>query len=298
MAAVRAMPAGFRGVEAYYLQGLLAQGDRDGHLALPLEHRVFLAGLRVQAQVQAGPGAAAGGGGAPGDQLGGGEEDLVPGGLQSQDGAVPGALPGHVPTHHEPQGLPSWEVAHSTYVATRRHLPKAAREDWARVWAGAVLDVCADPTSVRRWLLLYILPRCVLPAHPPVPGNSLAQVVRAACRKWRDGKAAELWREATGGREEVATEGGGAPRRRRISRKQREQEQEATQEERNARRAKVLLQENQLARAARALVSRGVDQSSAAARMEMEVKHPQVRLVEPPHEEHACPPISLNSREV
>ena len=75
-------------------------------------------------------------------------------------------------------------------------------------------------------------------------------------------------------------------------------EKEQSQQMRNARRASTLLQEYQLARAAKALVSSGVDQTSAAAWHEMEAKHPQLEVPEPPQEENTVSPISFNSREV
>ena len=111
-----------------------------------------------------------------GPVAGSGEEDdeVVPGGLQSQDEPPPGdvsAPPGHISTWQE-EGLPSWEVVHVTIIPTMKHIPKSAREDWAKVLASTVGDVCADPTSSKRWLLLYILPRCVLRARPSEVASS------------------------------------------------------------------------------------------------------------------------------
>ena len=172
------------------------------------------------------------------------------------------------------------------YIPTIRHIPKAAREDWARVLQSTLLDVCADPTSQRKWLLLYILPRCVLPARIREQGQSASKEVRAACKKWKEGKAAELWEEAKGKKE--------APKK---GRKRKEKEK-PTQLERNVQRATRLAEEGQLGRAAKALVSKGVDLDSAAARQEMERKHPQPEVASPPPEEISCRPVSMTSREV
>ena len=106
--------------------------------------------------------------------------------------------------------------------------------------------------------------------------------------RWRDGKAAELWGEVIE-KKKVPKQG--------RKRKQREKE-EPTQLERNVQRATRLAGEGQLGRAAKALVSRGVDMKSAEARQEMVNKHPQAEVASPPQEEHSCPPILLTSREV
>ena len=68
--------------------------------------------------------------------------------------------------------LPTWEEAHTTVILTIRHIPKVAREDWARVLTATVSDVCAQPADGSRWLLLYILPRCMLGARPKEQGFS------------------------------------------------------------------------------------------------------------------------------
>ena len=94
--------------------------------------------------------------------------------------------------------------------------------------------------------------------------------VREACRRWRGGEAGALWQEAAG---EVQVQ-------ERRGRRRRPREQEPTQEERNARRAATLIQEGQLSRAARALVSRGMDQSSAQAMQEMmDKQHEEQRAI-------------------
>ena len=73
---------------------------------------------------------------------------------------------------------------------------------------------------------------------------------------------------------------------------------EKSQEKKNSERAAGLVQEGQLSRAAKALVSRGLDQSSAGAKREMEQKHPQVEVPMPPEAELNTPPITMSSREV
>ena len=205
---------------------------------------------------------------------------------------MPVLAPNHIATHQESEGLPTWEEAHNTQIFTIRHIPKAAREDWARVLGATLNDICADPTNKNKWLLLYILACCLLPARPKTPEQSASKDVKSACKRWREGKAVELWEEAIG-RMSAKTKGRGRPRKRREK-----EEGEPTLEEINARRAARFCQEGQLGRAAQALVSRGVDQTSQAAKHEMDKKHPQAEVPDPPEEPHSCPPIVVNSREV
>ena len=63
-------------------------------------------------------------------------------------------------------------------------------------------------------------------------------------------------------------------------------------------RAAMLLQEGQFSRAAKAMVSRGIDQRSSAARQEMEKKHPTKEVPPPPAEDNPTPPIQLTTRQV
>jgi hypothetical protein len=231
-------------------------------------------------------------------------EDFVPGGLQSQDDPAPGDIgppPGHIPAA-EPRldGLPTWEEAHTTSIPTVRHVPKAAREDWARVLAAVVSEVCAEPANMDKWLLLYMLPRCVLAARPRqlgATGQSAAKLVRAACRRWLDGEAVELWQEEVGRKKKQAK----AKEKGKRGRKKKQAQTEEllrTNQQRNIDRAKMLVAENQLSRAAQALISRGMDMSSAEALLAMQEKHPQVEVAAPPAEENSTPPIVLTSRQV
>lgn len=199
------------------------------------------------------------------------DEAMVPGGMQAEDDPAPGEVappPGHTPIAHIQEGLPTWEEAHGKIIHTIRHIPKPAREEWARTLGATVGDVLADITNPAKWLLLYIVARCVLSARPPelgAAGRKTGHRIKEACRRWRAGEAAALWKEATG---EVGVQA-------RRGRRRRPREHEPSQEERNARRCATLVQEGQLSRAARALVSRGMDQTSAQALQEMVDKHPR-----------------------
>ena len=170
-----------------------------------------------------------------------------------------------------------------------RHIPKAARGEWARTAAQSFQTACQSPQEEKPWLLIYILARCVLVARPGeqgmAGGRSAAQRVKDACWRWRNGEAASLWKEAT---QESKLQKRG---------RRRKAQAPPTLQESNARRAKTLAQEGQLSRAAQALVSLGMESDSAAALAEMREKHPPA---EPPHEADPpeTPPISVSSDEV
>ena len=119
--------------------------------------------------------------------------------------------------------------------------------------------------------------------------QSHAQVVRAACRRWRNGEVAALWAEAKKRAKGPRTGGG---------RRARGREAEPTQEQKNLKRVATLLQEGQFSRASKALISRGIDQNSAEARAQMVDKHPTVEVAPTPAEENPSQPITLTSRQV
>ena len=196
-----------------------------------------------------------------------------------------------------------------------KHVPKSVRDEWARLLTGVVSEVCNDPGNSGKWLLLYILPRCILPARPKGQGlnaRSMVQEVRAACKKWRQGAIGELWQEAkmlvkAGRKQEEknrkkkkkkARQRAGRGQVDQGSREEEEQEESQQQKRRNAERASVLVEEGQLSRAAKALISRGIDDCSAEARQEMEEKHPQAEAATPPDEEPSTAALTLTSRQV
>ena len=79
------------------------------------------------------------------------------------------------------------------------------------------------------------------------------------------------------------------------------EEAERSRQARNIDRAKTLLGEGQLSRAASALVSRGMDQSSyrkLKAFIEIKSKHPQVEEATLPAEENTTWPLAVSYRQV
>ena len=73
---------------------------------------------------------------------------------------------------------------------------------------------------------------------------------------------------------------------------------EERQDKENAIRATKLVQEGQFSRAAKALVSRGIDQNSAEAKSEMRRKHPAGNVTEIPEGDIPAPPIRISPTQV
>ena len=198
--------------------------------------------------------------------------------------------------------MPGWEEAHTTIIITMRHIPKAARAEWARVLSSTVDDVCSQSGESRQWLKLYILPCCVLGARPKEQGAMAQSAAKEACKRWRDGQEAELWREAVE-RKKVAAkrqEKDKAKRSKRGRRRQVEvvEDKEKKQLTRNIERSKMLIEEGQLSRAAKALVSEGMDQDSKEGLRVMRAKHPQVDDAVIPEEDITTPAITITSRQI
>ena len=76
------------------------------------------------------------------------------------------------------------------------------------------------------------------------------------------------------------------------------QTDEESQDQENAIRAMKLVQEGQYSRAAKALVSRGIDQNSAEAKAEMRRKHPAAKATEIPEGNIPSPPIRISPTQV
>ena len=93
--------------------------------------------------------------------------------------------------------------------------------------------------------------------------QSAAKVVRAAYKRWRDGEEAELWKEAVE-RKKAATKRQGKDKTKRGKKGRKKQARWSSNKEKrqltqNIERSKMLMEEGQLSRAAKALISNGMD---------------------------------------
>ena len=141
--------------------------ERYGFSPETIERRRASTTNAVQVEQHPGPG------GAVEDE----EDGQMPGGLQSQDDPPPGdteAPPGHTLTWQE-EGLPGWAEAHSSTIPTMKHIPKAAREEWARILGATIGDVCADPSPLKE--VVTALHSASLCAQGDAKGGSILRQV-------------------------------------------------------------------------------------------------------------------------
>ena len=81
-------------------------------------------------------------------------------------------------------------------LPTLRHVPKAARDDWARLVGDVLSSVSTSMQEIDDWCKVFMLARCIL-ANPPRGGRlhwrDTLRLVRSRIQMWREGKIAELW---------------------------------------------------------------------------------------------------------
>ena len=92
--------------------------------------------------------------------------------------------------------LPSMNEILRVCVPTLRHVPKAARDDWARLVGDVLSSVSTSMQEIDAWCKVFMLPRCIL-ANPPRGGRlhwrDTLKLVRSRIRMWREAKFADLW---------------------------------------------------------------------------------------------------------
>jgi hypothetical protein len=179
------------------------------------------------------------------------------------------------PPPPQPAPLPSLDVICGTRVATYRYAPKAVRNELSALVPSAYQKVLEDPNNVTSWAYTFLLPKCVL-FIPSKGGKGRLKnkvgVIRQRIRSWKEGRQLELWKEATT-----------------LPRGKQKPPPTATQAETNTRRTTKLVQDGNFSRAAKALISKGLDFDSAPAQADMRAKHPQVPPPELPSEPTPLP---------
>ena len=92
--------------------------------------------------------------------------------------------------------LPSMDEILRVRLPTLRHVPKAARDDWARLVGDVLSSVSTSMQEIDDWCKVFMLARCIL-ANPPRGGRlhwcDTLRLVRSRIQMWREGKIAELW---------------------------------------------------------------------------------------------------------
>jgi hypothetical protein len=146
--------------------------------------------------------------------------------------------------------LPDLSSIMQAYVPTLQHVPKGARDGWARVLSSCLRSVVFSPEDLSQWSRLFMLAKCVLVS--PAAGHRLRwreilKRVKSRLRRWEDGDVISLWLEALDDGHSLA--------------KRRDKSSSASSSN-NFRRAKLAVQEGQYTKAIRALTSDGLASSS------------------------------------
>ena len=98
--------------------------------------------------------------------------------------------------------LPSLTTVFQASCPTLQHVPKGARDRWARVFSECLSAVCDAPADLSSWSKLLMLAKCVLAS--PATGHRLRwreilTLVRSRIDRWLAGDLVALWSEAIAG---------------------------------------------------------------------------------------------------
>ena len=149
-------------------------------------------------------------------------------------------------------------------VPTLQHVPKGARDRWARVLSECLSGVCVAPADISGWTKLFMLPKCLLAS--PATGHRLRwreilRLVKSRLDRWIAGDVCALWAEAVSGGQSLSKRAGSYS--------------STSQRSRNIWRAKKAVQDGQYSKAIKALTSNGLATPSREVLQEMLSKHPQ-----------------------
>ena len=165
------------------------------------------------------------------------------------------------------RSLPSISNIMTANIPTLRHVPKGARDRWARVLGECLSAVCDSPSEEARWLTLFMSAKCLL-ASPPsgrrLRWYEIFRLVKKRLARWLDGDLPALWTEAVAGGHTLGI---------RMNRFR-----PASLQSHNIRRAKQAVQDGQYSKAIKALSSAGLATPSDDILQEMLQKHPQADL--------------------
>ena len=182
--------------------------------------------------------------------------------------SIPTCLPQSDPSLSPTIGsdLPSLSTIFQASCPTLRHVPKGARDRWARAFSECLSAMCDAPADLSRWSKLLMLAKCVLASRATghrLRWREILTLCRSRIDRWLAGDIATLWPEAMAGGKSLA---------------KRIQSSSGSQRSHNIRRAKLAVQDGQYSKAIEALTSNGLATPSAEVLGEMLNKHPQASL--------------------
>ena len=90
-----------------------------------------------------------------------------------------------------PPPLPSISAILLASIPTLQHVPKGARNSWARVLGDCIFSACEHPDDITSWTRLFMLPKCVLAS--PHSGHRLRwreilKLVKSRITRWQAGE--------------------------------------------------------------------------------------------------------------
>ena len=170
-----------------------------------------------------------------------------------------------LPQPLSPPSLPSLSTVLQSHIPTLQHVPKGARDLWAKTFSSCLSAVASSIDDIDHWLRLFMLAKCVLAS--PAAGHRLRwreilQHVKERLRRWSDGEWLSLWSEALADGQSLAS---------------RRDKSTSAPPTHNIRRAKHAVQNGQYSMAITALSSEGLANPSTEVLQEMLSKHPQAR---------------------
>ena len=62
--------------------------------------------------------------------------------------------------------LPDLHEVMQRNISVLKHVPKAVRNEWASCLTGIFKDIASNPGGTQSWILLFMLPKCILSAPP------------------------------------------------------------------------------------------------------------------------------------
>ena len=182
--------------------------------------------------------------------------------------------------------LPSFTTNLQASFPTLQHVPKGARDRWARALSECLSAVCVAPADLSCWSKVFMLAKCVLAS--PATGHRLRwreilKLVRSRIDRWLAGNLVALWSEAVSGGQSLS--------------KRMQSSSRSSNPSHHIRRAKQAVQDGQYSKAIKALSSSGLATPSAEVLQEMLNKHPQAAPPTLPSSS-VPPPLTLSESAV
>ncbi len=174
----------------------------------------------------------------------------------SQPGIPPAPIPPTTPLNTQDCRLPPLATVLQTSIPTLKHVPKGARDRWARVLKDCI---STTPDNPSHWTTLFLLAKCVLVSR------DILKLVNSRITRWLDGDQKTLWQEAISSAKALTKRSASLP----------PNGTNTTGQERNVRRAKSMAQDFLYSKSIQALTSTGLANPSDTILDEMKSKHPQ-----------------------